>query len=521
MYKQLILLGILSTLLNAASQAENVDWAIHSDQIYPGDGSGPVSGVLVLDNGRVRLLADGLPGDMVPARTLRAMGQIVAPGFIDPHTHACADFAEQKDNLNANYLTQGVTTVFCSNDGGGPVEVGQTLDNYQQWGIGTNVALFIGHGSVRNAVLGKEDRAPTATELTQMQQLVGQAMQQGALGLSSGLFYVPGSYASAEEVIALAKVAAGYGGIYDSHIRDESSYNIGLLASVDEVIQVAQEANIPAHISHIKALGVDVWGQSRQVIEKIDHAREQGLAITANQYPWRASGTSLIAALVPAWAREGGHAALLTRLRDPAQLGRIRHAMQDNLRRRGGAQALLIVDTSDLLAKGHTLAELAKSSSRSEIETALALIKLGDVRVASFNMADEDIVAFMRQGWVMTASDGSQGHPRKFGSFPKKYADFVRDGQVISLTDFIHRSSALTASTFGLSGRGRLASGMAADVLIFDPGTYRPLADFSEPERLSEGVSWLWVNGKVAIEKGQLSGIKAGQMLRGSGSKTP
>ncbi|GGD54105.1 N-acyl-D-amino-acid deacylase family protein [Lacimicrobium alkaliphilum] len=511
---RVLVLLVLGLAFASAPFAKKVDWVIQSTQIHPGGQQAPFSGVVVIDEGRILLMAEALPEDIRPDKVIDASDKLVAPGFIDPHTHACRDFDGTEGNLNANYLTQGVTTVFCNNDGGGPSDIGAQMQQYQNQGIGTNVALHIGHNSIRRQVMGQANRPASAEELSQMQDLVTGAMQDGAMGLSTGLYYVPGSYAELDEVIALAKVAARFGGHYDSHIRDESSYNIGLLASVEEVIAVADKADIAANIAHIKALGVDVWGHSTKVIELVEQARERGLKITADQYPWLASGSSISASLMPAWAKAGGHEALLQRLQDNEQQKRIKTEIKDNLRRRGGADSLLITDPSTPEYRGKTLAQVAKQHRLSAVDMAIEIIRQGNASVASFNMQDEDLQRFMRQDWVMTSSDGSTGHPRKYASFPRKYAGYVKDKGVLSTGAYIHRSSTLAARTFNLHKRGELKPGYIADLVIFDPQSFTPQASYLEPQRHSSGVEWLLINGEAAIADGKVTGIKAGKVLK-------
>ena len=246
-----------------------------------------------------------------PRRTIDATGLIVAPGFIDPHTHTQADLSSASRRANLDYIMQGVTTVATNNDGGGPVGIGALLAKWDSTGIGTNALLFVPQGSVRGEVMGMSDKAPTPSQMERMKALVERGMREGAFGLSTGLYYAPGSYSTTEEVIDLAKVAAAHGGIYDTHQRDESSYTIGLLASVREVLRIGREARIPVHISHIKALGADVWGDADTVIAMIHAAQREGITVAACQYPYDASGTSLVSALVPRWAEAGGRDSLL------------------------------------------------------------------------------------------------------------------------------------------------------------------------------------------------------------------
>lgn len=439
---------------------------------------------------------------------------IVAPGFIDPHTHVGGQLIspDARERLVPAFLVQGVTTAVIGNDGGGDPDVARVLAGAAQRPVGINHAAFVGFGAVRSAVIGEVDRAPTSAELDRMKSLVASAMCSGALGLSSGLFYAPQSFARTDEVVALAREAGLRGGIYDSHIRDESSYSIGLAAAVDEAIAIGREARLPVNISHIKALGVDVHGQAPAIIARVEAARAAGQRVTADQYPWSASGTSLVAALVPRWAQDGGRAALLRRFDDPAVAARLRAEMIENLRRRGGAASLLITEGQH---RGRRLSEVA--GRRDPVAAAIAVIKVADPAVASFNMAETDIAAFMARPWVMTGSDASTGHPRVFGSFARKYAEYVRRRRVLSLRDFIERSTALTADTFGIADRGRLRPGAVADIVLFDPARYAERATYERPTELAVGVRTVLVNGQVAVENGVLTGIAAGRGLR----KTP
>jgi N-acyl-D-aspartate/D-glutamate deacylase len=341
--------------------------------------------------------------------------------------------------------------------------------------------------------------------------MVGSAMCQGALGLSTGLFYAPQSFAETPEVTALAREAGTRGGVYDSHIRDESSYSIGLAAAVDEAIAIGRDAWLPVNISHIKALGVDVHGQAPAIIARIEAARAAGQRVTADQYPWSASGTSLAAALVPRWAQDGGREALLRRFDDPPLAARLEAEMADNMRRRGGPASLLITEGEH---EGRTLEQVAKAWADSDpVGTAVAIIRKHDPAVASFNQTEADIAAFMRRPWVMTGSDASTGHPRAYGSFARKYSEYVRARRVLSLRDFIARSTALTADTFGLKDRGRLRPGAFADIVVFDPNRFAARATYEQPTLLATGVRTVVVNGVLAVENGQLTGGAAGRGL--------
>jgi N-acyl-D-amino-acid deacylase len=295
-----------------------VDILIRGGSLVDGTGSAARRADVGIVGDRITFVGDAAAARVAGGRTIDATGLIVAPGFIDPHTHTGGDLSSPQGKSNLPYLMQGVTTVITNNDGGGPVDIAAQLAGWQKNGIGTNAAVYIGQGSVRRAVMGMAGGAPTSAQLDSMKRLVERGMAAGAIGLSTGLYYAPGSYSSTEEVIELAKVAAADHGLYDSHIRDESSYTIGLIASIDEVIRIGREARMPVHVSHIKALGADVWGESDTVIAMMKHARSAGVDITASQYPYTASGTSVGASLLPRWSEIGGRDSLRARIKDPA-----------------------------------------------------------------------------------------------------------------------------------------------------------------------------------------------------------
>lgn len=506
-----ILSALLILYLASPSWAQSLDLVIRNGSVFDGSGSPAQQVDIGIRGDRVVLMGKNLT--QKARRVIDAHGLMVAPGFIDPHTHTFEDLSNPATSRNDAYLMQGVTTVATGNDGSSPLKIADALHTWAQQGIGTNAALFIGQGSVRSAVMGMSDAKPTLEQMDSMKALVDRGMKEGAIGMSTGLYYAPGSYSSTEEVISLAKVAAAAGGIYDTHMRDESTYNIGLLASVRETIRIGREADIPVMISHIKALGRDVWGQSPQVIALVDEARAAGVRVTASQYPYDASGTSVEAALIPRWAEVGGAAALLQRISDPAVRPRLMAEMQKNLDRRGGPQSLLLTASPDKEFVGKTLARIAQERGVSPIEAAFVIIQKGGADVASFNMQQADIKNFMRQDWVMTCSDGSPGHPRKYGTFPEKLRKYVFDEQVITLPFAIRSSTSLPAETLGLKDRGLLKAGYFADVVVFDPKTIRARSTYEQPKLLATGVIYLVVNGQLAIDGGELTNAHAGRPL--------
>lgn len=507
----------------AARADETVDVLIEGGTIYDGGDGKPFVGDVAIRGDRIVYV--GRSGRYAASRIIDAKGMIVAPGFIDPHTHADSFIRspDQAVRVNAAWLNQGVTTVMIGVDGSGTPDVAEDAGKLEASGIGTNIVPFIGFGAVRQRVLGQDARAPGAEELERMKALVAKGMCEGAVGLSTGLFYAPQSFATTGEVVAVAREAAIRGGLYDTHQRDESSYSIGLLGSVGEAIEIGRQAGMPVHFAHLKALGVDVHGQAGAVIAAIDAARRGGLEVTADQYPWLASGSSLDASLLPRWAVDGGGPALLARLDDPATLARIRDEMQDNLRRRGGAGALLLI-AQDFPWTGKTLEQVAAEWKADPRDAALRIIRQSletseegrrgrGTAVASFNMAQADVDLLMQQPWMVTSSDGSDGHPRMFATFPEKYLRYVRERKVISLGAFIRQSTGLTADIYRLDRRGYLRPGYFADVLVIDPAHYAPRADYVHPRELSVGVRKLFVNGRLAVDESHATGATAGRAL--------
>jgi N-acyl-D-aspartate/D-glutamate deacylase len=487
-----------------------VDLLIRGGSVYDGTTAPPRRVDVGVTGDRIAFVGDAARESVEAKTVVSAAGLVVTPGFIDPHTHTDRDLDGTTTRGLASFLLQGVTTVVVGNDGAGSPAIGATRDRWMRAGIGTNVILLVGEGAVRAKVMGMAARAPTDAELDRMKGLVRQAMREGAAGLSTGLYYAPGSYATTEEIIALAAVAGEYGGIYDSHIRDESSYTIGLLGAIDEALRIGREAKTPVHVAHIKALGTDVWGQSRAVIDRIDAARAAGQDVTADQYPYTASGTSIGAALLPRWAEAGGRDSLRRRIDDSATRTRLVPEMRDNLRRRGGANSLLVTSGQ---WSGRRLDQLAERAGRDPIDEALSIIRDGDASVASFNMNEEDVERFMKADFVVTGSDGSDGHPRKYGTFPRKLAEYSLKRSVIPFATAIASSSGRTARIYHLDDRGVIRVGAAADVVVLDSTRLADRSTYEAPREPAVGVRWVLVNGRVAVRDGRPTGVFAGRVL--------
>lgn len=510
----LVWLCVIGVAFSCNNKKQNVDFLITNVSIIDGVESEPFIGVIGISADTIAFV--GTSSRNIEAKhSFDGTNLIACPGFIDPHTHALGDLQGNVNNQNINYLTQGVTTVVVGNDGSGPFDLKKASDSFSQKGIGTNAAFLVGHGVVREAVMGLENREPSQKELTEMKSLVIKAMDAGAFGFSTGLYYAPGSFASTEEVIELTKEVKPYGGIYDSHIRDESSYTIGLMAAVEETLEIGRQTGVPIHFAHIKALGVDVWGNSMDIINKINEARESGLRVTADQYPWSASGTHLENAVINRWVMAGSEDQYYERLSNNKLLPKISDEIKENIRKRGGPESILITgDYSEPEFIGKNLKELSDSLNIDPVILSLRIARNKGARIASFNMNEEDIKAFMKQEWVVTSSDGTKGHPRKYASFPRKYEKYVKQEKVLSLNEFVSKSSTLTAEIFGFERRGKLEVGYFADIVLINLDKYSQLADFQSPEKISSGVEFVFVNGKIAINEGLYTGVLNGRMLR-------
>ncbi|MGB6877419.1 MAG: D-aminoacylase [Candidatus Acidiferrales bacterium] len=516
-----IALFVLIPLASAPAQTQPLDFLLLGGRIVDGTGSAPRRADVGIRGDRIAFIGNASRAHFHANQTISAKGLIICPGFIDPHTHADGYLNNSIRRNNLNYIMQGVTTVVVGNDGGGPIDVAATLDKYQHQGIGTNVAILTGFGTIRRAVMGMVDADPTPAQLDQMRAYVRKAMEGGAFGFSTGLFYAPQSFSKTPEVIELSKVAAQFGGFYDTHMRDEDSYSIGLLGAIDETLRIGREAHIPVHISHIKALGPAVWGKSVDAIAKINAARAAGQDVTAAQYPYTGSGTSLPASLLPPWAHEGTQQQVAARLADAAQREKLLAAITENIKRRGGANTLLFTSSRmpELYAK--TLAQVAAARKAPAPETALAILQTcsrdktyDELGIISFNMSEADIDRFMRQPWVMTDSDGSPGHPRLYGTFPRKLRLYVYQKKLITLPFMVHVSTELPAKMLGLHDRGLLRQGYIADVIAFDPATIADKATYEHPEVLSTGMQYVFINGTLAVNDGKYTGVLVGKALR-------
>jgi N-acyl-D-aspartate/D-glutamate deacylase len=507
----------LLTLLPAADPAVQADVVIRGATLYDGSGQPGKVGDLALKGDRIvgvgRFAVAGTPKEIDGA------GLVVAPGFIDLHTHSDNPLTKSETRGNVNYLMQGVTTVVTGNCGSGPTDVATYFKTLESGGVGSNVIHQVPHNSVRMKVMRNANRQPTADELKQMEELVDQGMRDGAWGLSTGLIYNPGAYAKTDELIALAKVAARHGGHYASHIRNEGT---GVLEAVEEALTIGREAGLPVHVSHLKASGRKAWGKSGDIIGLIEQARKKGQAVTADQYPYEASSTSLRAMVVPPQFREGTDKEYLARLDDPKEGPRVHKAIVEALDGRQGGKALRVAYYPKRPAwQGKDLEAIAEQEKKPVLDVVLEIERNGGAQVVSFGMSEEDVRLIMKQPWVATASDGaaqlktaSVPHPRSYGCFPRKVGRYAIEDQVVTVEHAVRSASGLPADILKLPERGYLKVGYFADVVVFDPETFRDTATYDEPHQLAKGVRYLFVNGELAVKEGKPTGALAGKVLR-------
>jgi N-acyl-D-amino-acid deacylase len=505
---------ILTVLSSAFAPQDRFDILIVNGHVLDGSGNPWVRADVGIRGDRIAAI--GRLAGATAATVIDARGRTVAPGFIDVHSHALDALTRADLHEARPLLAQGVTTLVGNPDGGGPVDLkAQATSIEANGGPGVNAALLIGHASVRRAVIGAGNRQPTAEELDRMRALVRQAVADGAFGLSSGLFYTPGRFAKPEEVIALAREA---GGVYASHIRDEGNYDVGVIASVDEVIRVAEEAGVRGIVTHMKCLGPDSWGMAKTLVSRIDAARARGVELFADQYPYSASSTNLAAAIMPGESDEGAREAI----EGAESRAKFLAVLKENIRRRGGAASIVIASGRGAAnLAGQSLEAIAKTRGVTPEQAAADIILAGGASIVSHNMSEEDVATIMRQPWTMASSDGGltlpgpgRPHPRNNGAFARRLAHYVRDQRVLSLEDGVRSSTSLPARVFGLAGRGELREGAFADVIVFDLARVVDRATYETPHETATGMDWVIVNGQVAVKDGAFTGARSGRVLR-------
>jgi dihydroorotase/N-acyl-D-amino-acid deacylase len=547
--------GVLLLLIAASAlNAQEYDIVIRHGRIIDGTGSPWYSGDIGIRGGRITDI--GRLGGHA-RQVIDASGKVVAPGFIDM-------LGQSETTILVNphlpsKIYQGITTEITGEgdsiaplndtliraDAAGWEHYGirpdwttfrQYFGRLEKQGMGINLASYVGATRVRRMVIGEGNRAPTAEEMRRMQALVDEAMRDGAVGLSTSLEYAPAPYATTEEIIALAKVASKYGGIYATHMRNEGS---AVLDSLDETFRIGREARIPVEIWHLKVGGKPNWGEMPLVVKKIAAARASGLDVTADTYAYTAWFNSF-SAFIPAWAHDGGDSRLIERLKDPAMRARIRKEMMmpsktwDNeWQEIPGPEAILLSVVQNPKLKplqGKTIAEIAKMRGTDPIDTIFDILVEDKAfsSVAVFGMSEPDVALALQQPWVSVCNDSSgtapegilgeeHPHPRAYGTFPRILRKYVREEHKLTLEDAIRKFSALPAQRMGFAGRGVLKKGMWADVVVFDPATVHDVATFANPNQLSEGMEYVLVNGVPVIEGGKMTNALPGKVLRGPG----
>ncbi len=507
-------LFLLASLLVA--DPIEADLVLRGGTIHVGSGAEPVEGDVAIKAGLI--VAVGTFEVKGAPREIDCQKLLIAPGFIDLHSHSDDGIVKPPTRQNANYLMQGVSTVVTGNCGGGPTDVGAYFKQIDEHGAGTSVLHLVPHGSLREKVMGNVNRPPAPAELEKMKQLTDRAMRDGACGMATGLIYTPGSYSKSDELIALAEVVSQHGGIYASHIRDEGS---GLLESLDEILKIGREAKLPVHVSHIKVTGRANWGLAPDAIAKLRAAREAGQRVTADQYPYNASSTSLAAHVIPDELRDWK--LLEPALADPARGPRVREQIQKALNERDGGECLVVANFSAQREwQGKNLVQIAKELHKSPLEIVITIMSRGGAAIINFGMQEDEVRLFMREPFVATASDGStmtlnspsQPHPRAFGCFPRKIGYYSIEGHTIPLAQAIRSASGLPADILGLTDRGYLKPGYHADIVVFDPATFRDTATFEKPLQWATGVKLLLVNGEAAVENEKPTGKLAGRAIR-------
>ena len=519
--------GVFAAVLAAplaGAQAPEFDVLIKGGTVIDGSGAARFPADVALKGDRIALISRQPLAAARAARVIDASGKIVAPGFIDMHAHL-----DPLPQLPAaeSAVRQGVTFALGGPDGSSPVPLGEYMAAREKQTIGINVGYLIGHNSVRREVVGMANRAPTPDELNRMKALVAEAMSDGAFGMSTGLRYQPGNFSKIDEVIALSRVAADSGGIYTSHLREEG---LGLIAGVAEAITIGRDAMIPVVLTHHKAVGQKMWGQSARTLAMIDSARGLGIDVMADVYPYTATSTG-ISVLIPNWAFGGGDTAFARRIEDPVLRDSIRNGIIFNILNDRGGGDIARVQFSNVRwqpdLNGKTLADWAKQRGIAPTpENGADLVIEAELKGGAsmiYHVLDEnDVQRIMKHPRVMIGSDGrlarfgdaSSPHPRAYGTFPRVLGRYARDMKLFPLETAIHKMSGLPAARLGVTDRGTLRAGQFADVVVFDPATVADKSTFEQPHQYSTGIEYVFVNGVVTVDNGRFIDARAGRVLR-------
>lgn len=525
---QLLLCFILAVAsAQQPGQTQPYDVLIRNGRIVDGTGAAWFRADVALRGDTIAAI--GKLDGATARRVIDANGQIIAPGFIDTHSHGRRMIFEEPKA--ENYIRQGVTSAIEGPDGSSPLPLKPLFDRLATARIAINMGALVGQGSIREKVIGLVNRKATPEEIEKMKALVKEAMEQGALGLSTGLFYVPGNYTPTEEVIELAKVAGQMGGIHTSHMRDEAA---NVLKSVEETIAIGERGGLPTQVTHHKIVGKGNWGRSVDTLRLVAEARARGVDVTIDQYPYTASSTGL-AALLPQWSQEGGQSELVKRLNDPPTRAKIKAAVIENIKfdRGGGDPKNVYIARCgwDPSLEGKNLAQITAARGRSTsfedaAETAMELVTRGSASAIFHAINEDDLIRILKDPLTMVASDGGveipkRGvpHPRSYGTFARVLNVYVREKRVLSLEDAVRKMTSLPAARFGLQDRGVLRPGMKADIVVFDPERVRDKATFADPHQYAEGFSYVVVNGTVVLDDGKMTEARPGQVLIGAAGR--
>lgn len=511
----MFVLGPMMTVQGAAPV--DADVLLHGGTLHLGDGQPATLGDVAIRDDRIVAVGEFAIGKI--KRRIDCAGLIVSPGFIDLHNHSDAPVTRKETRAVVNFLTQGCTTIVTGNCGSGPVDAGDHYGKIEQLGAGVNVAHLLPQGSLRREVVGNEQRPATDDELARMRELADKALHDGAWGMSSGLIYVPSSYADTAELTEIAKIVAKHGGIYASHIRNEGT---GLLDAIGEALEIGRGAGLPVHISHFKSSGKDSWGLVRTAVSVIERERAEGRIVTADQYPYTASSTSLSATFIPAWARAGGSEKMLARLEAGDDADRIQAAIRNKLEVTDGGQRIQIAQYEPRPDwAGRRLKEIADEAQIDSFDLILQIERNGGASVVNHSINEEDVRFVMQQPWVATASDGSSRipseeipHPRSYGTFSRKIGHYSVREQTLPLAQAIRSSSGLPADILGLTDRGYLRPDYYADVIVWSENDFIDRATFDSPHQYSDGLRHAFVNGTPVISDGDVTGALPGRALR-------
>lgn len=507
----------------AAAQTPQYDLVITGGMVIDGSGSAPFRADVAITGDRVVAVSRTAIDPARGRRVINATGLTVAPGFIDLHAHL-EPITSMPDA--ESHVRQGVTLALGGPDGGGAAPMGPYLARVSALRLGMNVAFLTGHNTIRRAVMGTADRAPTPDELRRMQQMVAQSMHDGAFGLSTGLRYVPGFYSKTDEVVALAQVASDSGGIYTSHLREEG---IGLFEGVAEALEIGRRAKIPVVLTHHKAIGQQMWGKSSVTLAMVDSARRAGTDVMMDQYPYTASSTGL-SVLIPPWALAGGDSAFRRRLQDPVLNDSIERGVIDLLLNDRGGGDLRRVQFSrvswDSTLNGKTLHDLVvRLNIEPTVENAAPVVMDAELRGGAsmiFHVIDEqDVKRIMAHPQTMIASDGrlnrlgdAMPHPRAYGTFPRVLGHYVREEKVLTLEQAVHKMTGMPAARLGLTDRGCLREGCVADVTLFNAQTVSDPATFTDPHHYPVGIPFVIVNGVPVVDNGTFTAARPGKVLK-------